>query len=231
MSLSCKGGVQTFTVPAGHMSATFDITLVDDSLDEPDETILIEWDLSISSSAMPAFFDFTGTIADNDSTAAVTPPALVSATVSGTALTLTYDKNLDEGAVPAAGAYAVDVDGTTTTVSSVAVAGIEATLTLASAATSTATTTVDYVVPARIRSAVRPRSTRPLSRASPVAHIVDLVRNRSQAAAGVTAWWEPCPASACTRLRRSSTRGETRPAIYSIPSSSTLGQSRRTPTR
>ena len=66
-----QGGVQTFTVPAGHMSATFDITIVDDSLDEPDETILIEWDLSISSSAMPAFFDFTGTITDND-TAGVT---------------------------------------------------------------------------------------------------------------------------------------------------------------
>ena len=286
-----QGGVQTFTVPADHMSATFDITIVDDSLDEPDETILIEWDLSISSSAMPAFFDFTGTIADNDtagvtlskstltvteqdttgdsytvvldseptadvvvtvaghagtdvtptstpltfttvnwstaqvvtvtaaddadttddtvvlshsaastdsdydgiaidgvtvtvedndSTAAVTPPALVSATVSGTALTLTYDKNLDEDSVPAAGAYAVDVDGTAATVSSVAVAGIEATLTLASAPASTATTTVDYVVPATnpLRSTTEVDA--PAFAGQPVAHIVDLVRNRSQ---------------------------------------------------
>ena len=290
-----QGGVQTFTVPAGHMSATFDITIVDDSLDEPDETILIEWDLSISSSAMPAFFDFTGTITDNDtagvtlskstltvteedttgdtytvvldtlptanvtvtvaghagtdvtatstpltfttvnwstaqvvtvtaaddadttddtvvlthsaastdsdydgitidgvtvtvedndSTAAVTPPALVSATVSGTALTLTYDKNLDEDSVPAAGAYAVDVDSTAVTVSSVAVDGIEATLTLASTATSTATTTVDYVVPATnpLRSTAEVDA--PAFAGQPVAHIVDLVRNRSQAAAG-----------------------------------------------
>ena len=178
-----QGGVQTFTVPAGRMSATFDITLVDDSLEETDETILIEWDLSISSSAMPAFFDFTGTIADNDSTAAGTPPALVSATVSGTALTLTYDKNLDEDSVPAAGAYAVDVDGTAATVSSVAVDGIEATLTLASTATTTATTTVDYVVPATnpLRSTAEVDA--PAFSGQPVAHIVDLVKNQSQAAA------------------------------------------------
>ena len=79
---------------------------------------------------------------------APSPPSLVSATVSGTALTLTYDKNLDEDSVPAAGAYAVAVDGTAATVSSVAVDGVEATLTLASAPTSTATSTVGYVVPA-----------------------------------------------------------------------------------
>ena len=108
------------------------------------------------------------------------PPALVSAMVSGTALTLTYDKNLDEDSVPAAGAYAVDVDGTAATVSSVAAAGIEATLTLASAPASTATTTVDYVVPATnpLRSTAEVDA--PAFSGQPVAHIVDLVRNRSQ---------------------------------------------------
>ena len=228
--LGPPAGTARITVSAGSLSQTFDIAIVYDGVDEPDETIVILWQKVTGDDVTPSTFAFTGTITD-DSTVAVIPPALVSATVSGTALTLTYDKNLDEDSVPAAGAYAVDVDGTAVTVSSVAVDGIEATLTLASAATSTATTTVDYVVPATnpLRSTAEVDA--PAFAGQPVAHIVDLVKNRSQAAAGVKAWWEPCSASACTRRRSSSTRGETRPAIYSIPSSSTLGQSRRTATR
>ncbi len=77
-----QGGSKDFNVPAGAMSATFDITLVDDSLDETDETIVIIWDKSSNSDATPTRFTFTGTITDND-TAGVT--------LSKTSLTVTEE--------------------------------------------------------------------------------------------------------------------------------------------
>ena len=54
------------TVPAGDLSQTFDITLVDDGVDEPDETIVIEWIRNSNDDATPDFIIFTGTITDND---------------------------------------------------------------------------------------------------------------------------------------------------------------------
>ena len=54
------------TVPAGDLSQTFDITLVDDGVDEPDETIVIEWIRNSNDDATPDFITFTGTITDND---------------------------------------------------------------------------------------------------------------------------------------------------------------------
>ena len=77
-----QGGSKDFTVPAGAMSATFDITIVDDSVDEPDETIVIVWNKFPSHDATPASTTFTGTITDNDTgnnLATGTP------TISGTA--------------------------------------------------------------------------------------------------------------------------------------------------
>ena len=175
----------TFTTVNWSTAQVVTVTAADDA-DTTDDTVVLTHSAASTDSDYEgiAIANVTVTVEDNDSTAAVTPPALVSATVSGTALTLTYDKNLDEDSVPAAGAYAVDVDGTAATVSSVAVDGIEATLTLASAPASTATTTVDYVVPATnpLRSTAEVDA--PAFAGQPVAHIVDLVRNRSQAAAG-----------------------------------------------
>ena len=75
------------------------------------------------------------------------PLVLVSATVDGTALVLTYDKNLDDTSVPAASAYTVTVDGSAATVSSVAISGAAVTLTLATAVTEGQTVTVSYTVP------------------------------------------------------------------------------------
>ena len=171
----------TFTTVNWSTAQVVTVTAADDA-DTTDDTVVLTHSAASTDSDYEgiAIANVTVTVEDNDSTAAVTPPALVSATVSGTALTLTYDKNLDEDSVPAAGTYAVDVDGTTTTVSSVAVDGIEATLTLASAPASTATTTVDYVVPATnpLRSTAEVDA--PAFSGQPVAHIVDLVRNRSQ---------------------------------------------------
>ena len=68
-----QGGSKDFTVPAGNLSQTFDITLVDDSVDEPDETIVIVWTKFPSHDATPASITVTGTITDND-TAGNNPP-------------------------------------------------------------------------------------------------------------------------------------------------------------
>ena len=57
------GGDITITVPAGQLSKTLDITLIDDDLDEPDETILINWTRLVSGSE-PSGIPFTGTITD-----------------------------------------------------------------------------------------------------------------------------------------------------------------------
>ena len=74
------GRTARITVPAGDLSQTFDITIVNDSEDEPDETIIIVWNKDLNSDATPASITFTGTITDDD-TAGVT--------VSETALTVT----------------------------------------------------------------------------------------------------------------------------------------------
>ena len=74
------GRTARITVPAGDLSQTFDITVVNDSEDEPDETIIIVWNKDLNSDATPASITFTGTITDDD-TAGVT--------VSETALTVT----------------------------------------------------------------------------------------------------------------------------------------------
>ena len=58
-----SGGGATITVPAGRLSQTFDITIIDDGVEEDDETIVISWG-RFGSSATPAILYFTGTITD-----------------------------------------------------------------------------------------------------------------------------------------------------------------------
>ena len=52
------------TVPAGQLTKSFDITLVDDDLEEPDESVELVWVKVSSSQATPDEFTFTGTITD-----------------------------------------------------------------------------------------------------------------------------------------------------------------------
>ena len=93
---------------------------------------------------------------DGSQSADSTAPALVAqpdgATVFTDQLTLTYDEALDEGSVPAAGAYEVTAtNGGVTTplpVSAVAVDGNEVTLTLATPAVFGQTVTLTYTAPA-----------------------------------------------------------------------------------
>ena len=83
-----------------------------------------------------------------------TPPAFVSASVDGAALTVTFDGALDEGSVPAASAFTVKAtrSGTERTVAladadPVSVSGSAVTLTLAEAVQRIDTVTVAYAAP------------------------------------------------------------------------------------
>ena len=77
-----QGALTTITVLAGDLSATFNITIVDDMVNESDETIIITWTRSPGINATPSSFTFTGTIRDNDRTGV---------SVSRTALTVTEE--------------------------------------------------------------------------------------------------------------------------------------------
>ena len=80
----------------------------------------------------------------------LTKPAVETATVASTVMTLTYNESLDETSVPDGGAYTVNVNGSSValaTASPVAVSGSTVTITLASAVSDTDTVTVDYTVP------------------------------------------------------------------------------------
>ena len=85
----------------------------------------------------------TVTLTDVDEAA----PALAGAAVNGTALTLAFSEALDEGSVPAADAFAVEVDGAARGVGTVDVSGSTVTLTLAPAVASGAAVAVGYTAP------------------------------------------------------------------------------------
>ena len=53
------------TVPAGQLTESFDITLIEDDLEEPDETVELVWVKVSSSQATPDELTFTGTIRDD----------------------------------------------------------------------------------------------------------------------------------------------------------------------
>ena len=74
-------------------------------------------------------------------------PALASASVDGTILTLTFSEALDADSKPSADAFAVTVDGNARTVDAVALSGSAVELTFASAVASGETVTVGYTVP------------------------------------------------------------------------------------
>ena len=60
------GRTAKITVPGGELSETFDITIVDDSVNESDETIDIRWQRSGNDDVTPSAINFLGTITDND---------------------------------------------------------------------------------------------------------------------------------------------------------------------
>ena len=76
-----------------------------------------------------------------------TPPGLLSASVDGARLTLTFDEPLDASDVPDRSAFAVTVAGSGRGVGTVAVSGSVVTLTLVMAVFAGDTVTVDYTAP------------------------------------------------------------------------------------
>ena len=79
-----------------------------------------------------------------------TAPALSSAMVNGTTLTLTFGEALDTASVPAPSAFTVKVDGSAASLASggaVEVSGSTVTLTLAAPVAASATATVSYTAP------------------------------------------------------------------------------------
>ena len=85
-----SGRRASITVPAGSVSQTFNISIVDDSLEEPDETIRILWQKNLSHTVTPDDFVFTGTIEDNDegAGAAMGRPKITGAAEVGQTLTV-----------------------------------------------------------------------------------------------------------------------------------------------
>ena len=91
-----------------------------------------------------ALIDLDVTNITNDSIA----PTLVTASVNGSSLVLTYDENLDAVSVPAANAYSVMVGSAAgAEPSTVAISGKTVTLTLVTAAAYSDTVTLNYAVP------------------------------------------------------------------------------------
>ena len=78
----------------------------------------------------------------------VTPPVFVSASVVSSTLTMNYNEVLDPGSRPAAGAFAVTVNGVARPVTGVAISGTRALLTLQSPVALRQTVLVSYTAPA-----------------------------------------------------------------------------------
>ena len=98
--------------------------------------------LAVNAAGAGAAAEATATVQDR------VVPALASASVDGTILTLTFSEALDTASQPAADAFAVSVEGTARTVDAVALSGSAVALTLASAVAAEETVTVGYTVPA-----------------------------------------------------------------------------------
>ena len=98
--------------------------------------------LAVNAAGAGAAAEATATVQDRAA------PVLASASVDGTALTVTFSEALDETSKPAAGAFAVTVDDNARGVDAVALSGSAVALTLASAVAAGETVTVGYTVPA-----------------------------------------------------------------------------------
>ena len=130
----------SLTLTAGETSVTATVTAVQDTIDEPNETVIVS-----ASNGGTAIGSATVTITDDDAPGTIGAPELLTtngATVSGDTLTLTYDELLDEGSTPLPSAYTVTVTvGTTTTtpaVTAVSVRGSRVTATVGTTTTNLA---------------------------------------------------------------------------------------------
>ncbi len=146
--LSAFRTVQTATIPAGRTRGTAVVETAPDTHATRADRLLT---FALANSVSPAGADYRRGTPNSDRVTVqqdTMAPTLSSETVGGTALVLSYSEALDTDSTPAAGAFAVTVDGSTREVSGVSVAGRAVTLTLASAVTAGQVVTVAYTAPA-----------------------------------------------------------------------------------
>ena len=146
-TVTVAGAARTVSSVAVSGSA---VTLTLASVVTPGQTVTLGYAVPTSNPIQDAAGNDAAALTNQavtNSTGDTTAPVFSTATVNGSALTLTYNEALSTAA-PAASAFTVMVAGTARTVSAVAVSGSAVTLTLSSAVTSGQTVTLSYAVPA-----------------------------------------------------------------------------------
>ena len=134
-------GEGTLIIPSGVTNATISITIIDDAVEEPTETVLVL--LSPGEGYALGGSGATLSILDDDGDG----PAPIRATVNGTTVVLTYNKPLDGASTPSSTAFHLRVADNRASVDEVSVNGSEVTLTLASPVQAGQTVSLDYTQP------------------------------------------------------------------------------------
>ena len=134
-------GEGTLIIPSGVTNATISITIIDDAVEEPTETVLVL--LSPGEGYALGGSGATLSILDDDGDG----PAPIRATVNGTTVVLTYNKSLDGASTPSSTAFHLRMADNRVSVDEVSVNGSEVTLTLASPVQAGQTVSLDYTQP------------------------------------------------------------------------------------
>ena len=131
----------SLTLPANATSISATVTAVQNTIEEPNETVLI----TASHNGAPIGTQQTVTITDDEAR----PPMLSEAKVNGNRMTLVFDEDLNPDATPALGAFAVRVAGRSVTVQALSRTSrpSDIILLLASAAVQYDPASVSYTVP------------------------------------------------------------------------------------
>ena len=134
-------GAGTLIIPSGVTNATISITIIDDAVEEPTETVLVL--LSPGDGYELGGSGATVSILDDDGDG----PAPSGATVDGATVVLTYNEPLDGASTPSSTAFVLRVAGDPVSINEVSVDGSEVTLTLAAPVPAGQTVSLDYTAP------------------------------------------------------------------------------------
>ena len=148
LSVSEDGAVLSGTAPseavfaAGAASVALTVATEDDEVVEAASVVTVTLASGTGYALDASASEATVTVEDGDAA-----PALEVASVDGDALTLTFDKALDEESEPGAASFSVTVDGASRGVDAIAVTGSDVALLLSSAVAAGETVTASYTVP------------------------------------------------------------------------------------
>ena len=134
-------GAGTLIIPSGETNATISITIIDDAVEEPTETVLVL--LSSGDGYELGGSGATVSILDDDGDG----PAPSGATVDGATVVLTYNEPLDGASTPSSTAFVLRVAGDPVSINEVSVDGSEVTLTLAAPVPAGQTVSLDHTQP------------------------------------------------------------------------------------